>query len=173
MQLVEPHNHRSNAAERAIQTFNNHTIAGICTCDEDFPSVLWCKLIKQAQDTLNMLRTSHVHPKLSAFHVLKGPRDFNRAPFAPPGTHVTVLNPQETRTRWGPRAMDACYLSPAYNHYRACLFHIPSTGGNRVSGQAVFYPTHYSTPKTTPMDDAAKIAATLVQAILHLRNKNT
>ena len=68
MQLVEPHNHRSNAAERAIQTFKNHTIAGLCTCDENFPSVLWCKLIKQAQDTLNMLRTSRVHPKLSAYH---------------------------------------------------------------------------------------------------------
>ena len=41
MQLVEPHNHRSNAAERAIQTFRNHAIAGLCTCDEDFPCVLF------------------------------------------------------------------------------------------------------------------------------------
>ena len=77
MQLVEPHNHRSNAADRAIQTFKNHTIAGLCTCDEYFPSVLWCKLIKQAQDTLNMLRTSRVQPKLSAYHVLEGLHDFN------------------------------------------------------------------------------------------------
>ena len=112
MQLVEPHNHRSNTAERAIQTFNNHTIAGLCTCNEDFPSVLWCKLIKQAQDTLNMLRTSRVHPKISAYHMLEGPHDFNRVPFAPPGTHATILNPPETRTSWGPRAMDAWYLSP-------------------------------------------------------------
>ena len=28
-QLVEPHNHRVNAAERAIRTFNNHFIAGL------------------------------------------------------------------------------------------------------------------------------------------------
>ena len=40
MQLVKPHNHRSNAAEQAIRTFKNHTIAGLCTCNEDFPSVL-------------------------------------------------------------------------------------------------------------------------------------
>ena len=73
MQLVKPHNNRSNAAERAIQTFKNHTIAGLCTCDKDFPSVLWFKLIKRAQDTLNMLRTSRVHPKLYAYHVLGGP----------------------------------------------------------------------------------------------------
>ena len=70
MQLIEPHNHRSNAADGDIQTFKKHTIVGLCTCDEDFPSVLWCKLIKQAQETLNMLRTLHIHPKLSAYHVL-------------------------------------------------------------------------------------------------------
>ena len=65
-ELVEPHNHHSNAADRAIQSFKNHKIAGLYTCDENFPSVLWCKVIKQAQDTLNMLRTLRVHPKLSA-----------------------------------------------------------------------------------------------------------
>ena len=135
MQLVKPHNHHSNAAERVIQTFKNHTISGLCTCDEYFPSVLWCKLIKQAQDTLNMLRTLRVHPKLSAYHVLEGPHDFNRVPFAPPCTRAKILNLPETRTIWGPRAMDAWYLSPAYDHYRTWLFHIPSTGGNRVSGQ--------------------------------------
>ena len=74
---------------------------------------------------------------------------------------------------WVPRAMDAWYLSPAYDHYRAWLFHIPSTGGTRVLGQTVFYQTHCNTPKTTPMDDAAKIASTLVQAIRRLRHKNT
>ena len=41
MQLVEPHDNRSNAEYWAIQTFKNHTIAGICTCNEDFPSILW------------------------------------------------------------------------------------------------------------------------------------
>ena len=142
-------------------------------CDKYFPSVLWCKIIKQAQDTLNMLRTSRIHPQFSAYHVLEGPHDFNRIPFAPPGTHATIINPPETRTSWGPRAMDAWYLSTAYDHYRAWLFHISSTGGNRVSGQAVFYPTHCITPKTTPMDDEARIAATLVQAICRLRHKNT
>ena len=37
LQLVEPHNHRINAAECAIQTFKNYTIAGLSTCDEKFP----------------------------------------------------------------------------------------------------------------------------------------
>ena len=33
-QLVEPHNHRVNAAERAIRTFKNQFIAGLCTVDK-------------------------------------------------------------------------------------------------------------------------------------------
>ena len=138
-----------------------------------FHPSLWCKLIKQAHDTLNMLRTLRVHPKLSVYHVLEGPHDFNRVPFAPPGTRATILNPPETRTSWAPRAMEAWYLNPMYDHYHAWLFHIPSTGGNRVSGQAVFYPTQCNTPQTTPMDDATKITATLVQAILRLCQKHS
>ena len=57
VQFVTPYDHIVNAAERAIQTFKNHTISGLCICDEAFPSILWGKLIQQSQDTLNMLRT--------------------------------------------------------------------------------------------------------------------
>ena len=45
LKLIEPHNHRVNAAESAIKTFKNHTIAGLSTCDGKFPSVLWFKVI--------------------------------------------------------------------------------------------------------------------------------
>ena len=55
LQLVEPHNHRVNAAERAIQTFKNHFIAGLSTCDAAFLTALWSRLVRQGQDTLNML----------------------------------------------------------------------------------------------------------------------
>ena len=40
LQLVEPHNHRVNAAERAIQTFKNHFISGLSVGDEKFPTML-------------------------------------------------------------------------------------------------------------------------------------
>ena len=45
IQVVEPHNHRVNAAERAIQTFKSHFIAGLCTCNNKFPLILWPHLI--------------------------------------------------------------------------------------------------------------------------------
>ena len=40
-QLVPPHNKRANPAERAIQTFKNHLIAGLCSCDPSFPITEW------------------------------------------------------------------------------------------------------------------------------------
>ena len=36
-QLVPPHLHRANAAERAIQTWKNHFKAGLATLDPNFP----------------------------------------------------------------------------------------------------------------------------------------
>jgi len=37
LMLVEPHNHRVNAAERTIQTFKDHFISALATTDSKFP----------------------------------------------------------------------------------------------------------------------------------------
>ena len=37
-QLVPPHLHRTNAAERTIATYKDHIIAGISSCDPSFPN---------------------------------------------------------------------------------------------------------------------------------------
>ena len=84
-QLVEPHNHRVNAAERAIHTFKNHFIAVLCTVDKDFPLQLWDRLLPQTMLTLNLLRTSRINPRLSAEAQLNGNFDFNKTSLAPPG----------------------------------------------------------------------------------------
>ena len=68
-QLAEPHNHRVNAAERAIRTFKNHFIAGLCSTDPSFPVYLWDELVPQALLTLNLLRTSRLNPALSAYKI--------------------------------------------------------------------------------------------------------
>jgi hypothetical protein len=67
-QLVPPGVHRRNAAERAIRTFKNHFIAGLCSVDKDFPLHLWDRLLPQALLSLNLLRgseckTGHVRPR--------------------------------------------------------------------------------------------------------------
>ncbi|KAL7506634.1 hypothetical protein ACHAXN_005126 [Cyclotella atomus] len=77
-QFVPPNEHRVNAMEREIQTFKNHLISGLCSNDHLFPAQLWDKLLPQAQDSLNMFRTSRVDPTKSAYEVLGGMHDFNR-----------------------------------------------------------------------------------------------
>jgi hypothetical protein len=65
-QLVPPHCHRRNAAERAIRTFKEHFVAGLYSGNPSFPTHLWDRLLTQAEITLNLLRTSRLHPQLSA-----------------------------------------------------------------------------------------------------------
>jgi hypothetical protein len=64
--LVPPHNHRVNAAERAITTFKEHFIAGLTTVDKDCPLQLWDEFLLQVELTLNLLRFSRRDPTKSA-----------------------------------------------------------------------------------------------------------
>ena len=89
-QLTPPHIHRRNAAERAIQTLKNHFIAGLCSTDRQFPLHLWDRLLPQALISLNLLRSSRINPRLSAWVQVHGACDYNRMPMAPPGTRVLV-----------------------------------------------------------------------------------
>jgi hypothetical protein len=84
-QLSPPHIHRRNNAEREIQTFKNHFIAGLCSVDPTFPLKLWDKLLPQATITLNLLRKYRINPSMLAYTQLNGHFDFNRTPLAPPG----------------------------------------------------------------------------------------
>ena len=70
IQLVEPHNHRVNAAEVAVKAVKYHTLAHLATIDPDCPLQIWCKFVKQIQITLLLLRTSRIDKKKSAYEAL-------------------------------------------------------------------------------------------------------
>jgi hypothetical protein len=78
-QLVPPYSHIRNSAERAIRSFKDHLISGLCSTYKSFPMHLWDIILPQAVLTLNMLRTSRINPKLSAATHIFGQQDFNRA----------------------------------------------------------------------------------------------
>ena len=44
-QLVPPHQHRTNAAVRAITIYKDHLIAGLSSCNTSFLLHLWDRLI--------------------------------------------------------------------------------------------------------------------------------
>ena len=101
-QLTPPHIHQRNTAERAICTFKNHFISGLCLVDKYFPLHLWCRLLDQAELTLNMLRTSRINPNLSAHKQLHGIHDFNATPLAPLGTKYIAHEKSSQRGTWVP-----------------------------------------------------------------------
>jgi hypothetical protein len=82
--------HQANAAKRAIRTFKNHFIAGLCSTNKLFPLNLWDQLLPQAEITLNLLQTSCINPKLSAYTPISGAFDYNAMPLALLGTKIVI-----------------------------------------------------------------------------------
>jgi len=97
LMLVEPHNHRVNAAERAIQTFKDHFISALMMTDSEFPLQLWDKLTSQVETTLDLMRASHINPNISAYEAIWGPYDWIRFPSHPQDARPSSTNlpPQE------------------------------------------------------------------------------
>ena len=72
IQYNPPYIHCQNSAERAIQKIKNNLVAGLASLTKSFPIENWCKITKQANDTLNMMRPYLQNPYLSAFEALEG-----------------------------------------------------------------------------------------------------
>jgi hypothetical protein len=134
LQLVEPHNHRVNAAERAIQTFKDAFIAALATTDVNFPLQLLDKLTLQGQNCLNLMRRSQIDPSKPTYETMNGPYDWNRYPLAPLGCKAVIYEDGDTRGSWALRGVDGWYLGPSMDHYRCDLYFIPKTQAYRISG---------------------------------------
>jgi hypothetical protein len=169
-QFVEPSNHRVNAAERAIQTFKNHFISGLCLTDTNWPIQLWDQLTTQALITLNLLRTSRIDPTKSAYHQLHGHQyDWNKHPLAPPATRAVIYNNPDSRTSWGPIGTDTWYCGPALDHYRNCRFYVPATRSYRTLGSFNLFPQHCLLPEFTPTQHTSAVHDELIEAIQRLK----
>ena len=157
-------NHRANKAERAIQSWKNHFIAGIATIDPDFPMTQWPKFLLQAELTLNHLRPFADNDKISAYEgIYKSKYDFKAHPIAPIGTKVVVYEPSDQRTSWNPHGIQGFYLGPALNHYRSVAVYIPNTNGIRISDQCQYFPKPFKFP-------GASTNEILLNSIVDLKN---
>jgi hypothetical protein len=166
-QLVPPYSHRRNSAERAIRSFKDHLIAGLCSTDKSFPMQLWDRLLQKAVMILNMLRTSRINPKLSAATHIFGQYNFNRAPMAPPGTRIIAHETPSRRRTWAPHGQDGWYIGPALEHYRCYTVYITKTRGDRIVETVEFFPEKFTLPFPSSQDLDTQAAADLTQALLH------
>jgi hypothetical protein len=141
--------HRRNVAERAIRTWKNHFVAGLCSTDTRFPMHLWDRLLEQASITLNLLRPSRRNPKISAYNMLEGTFDYNKTPLAPPGTKVIIHEkPQQPKT-WDPHGTEGWYLGPAMEHYRCHRVFTNKTKAERITDTVKFFPQDTMVPSMT------------------------
>ena len=104
--LIVPHNHRVNAAERAIQTFKDAFILALATTNCDVPLQLWDKLMPQVINTLNMMRASQINPSKLAYKVFYRPYDWNRYPLALLGCKAVVYKDGDTQGSWALQGID-------------------------------------------------------------------
>jgi hypothetical protein len=166
-QLVPPYSHSRNSAERAIRSFKDHLIAGLCSTDKSFPMHLWDRLLPQAVTTLNMLRTSRINPKLSAATHIFGQYDFNRAPMAPPGTRIIAHETTSRRRTWAPHGQDGWYIGPALEHHRCYTVYITKTRSNIIVETVDFSPKKFTLPFPSSHDLATQAASDLTHTLLH------
>ena len=167
-QLVPPHIHRRNAAERAIQCFKNHFLAILAAADPNFPIGEWDRLIDQAVLTLNLLRNSRVNTKLSAHAYLFGNFDFNATPLAPPGTRIVLHLKPDNRPSWGFHGEDGWYIGPSLEHYRCVKCFIPKTSKVKDADTVEFFPHAIKFPTVTT-DSCLRQAATDIVELLRKR----
>ena len=79
---------------------------------------LWCRLLEQAEHTLNMLRPSRITPKVSAYAYLYGMHNYNANPFAPLGCKVEMYKMPSVRETWAPHTVSGFYIGNSWEHYR-------------------------------------------------------
>ena len=104
-----------------------------------FPLHLWCRLLPQAEITLNLFQTSRINPSLSAYAQVHGQFDYNWTPIAPPGTPVIVFENAVQRGTYGPKGTNGWYIGPAMNHYQCYKTYITTNGGKQTSETLEFF----------------------------------
>ena len=157
--------HCTNAAEKTINIWKCHFIAGLSSVDPNFPMHLWCRLIEQATTTLNLLRPARINPRLSAYAQLNGAFDYNRTPLAPPGIKVLIHETPANRRTWDPHGVDGWYIGAAPEHYRCHRVYVTTTRAERIAKTVEFFPHNCAMPKTSSADAATQAALDLIHAL--------
>jgi hypothetical protein len=166
--LVPPHCHRHNATEHAIRTFKEHFVAGISSVDPVFPLHLWGRLLPHAEITLNLLRTSRLHPQISAASQFHGLVDYNKTDFAPPGCNITAHEKPGKRCTWAPHGHHGYSLGPAMHHYQCQNVYISATASERIADNLEFPPHNYQMPQLSSTDRLLMVAKDMTDALQNL-----
>jgi hypothetical protein len=122
-------------------------VAGPSSVDPTFPLHLRDRLLPQAEIILNLLRTSRLHPQLSAAAHFHGLVDYNKPAFAPPGCKIIAHEKPGKRRTWAPKGQHGYSLGTAMHHYRCQNVYISSTASECIMDTVEFFPHNYQMPQ--------------------------
>ena len=171
-QLVPPHQHRRNAAEKAIKTVKNHLLSGLATCHKNFPITEWDRILPQAEITLNLMRNCRIQPHLSAWAYLNESYDFTKNPMAPPGSKILIHQKPANRASWAFHGIQGWYIGPTLQHYRCVRCYVPSTRSEVISDTIKFIPDYIPIPSATIEDYIKAAMEQTIAAIKTQKLKN-
>jgi hypothetical protein len=126
--------------------------------DPDLPIHLWDRILPQAAMTLNLLRTSMLHPYKSAAAYPYGPVDYNKTPFAPPGCNIIAHEKTHQRRTWAPHGKHGYSLGTAMHHCRSQHVYITSIASERIED------TFHVVPHNSPMPQLSSTYILLMTA---------
>jgi hypothetical protein len=164
-QLMPLHCHLRNASERVISTFKEHFMTGLSSVDPAFPFHLWDRLLPQAEITLNLLRTSTLHPHLSAAAHFHGLVDYNKKAFSPPGCKIIAHEKPGNRRTWAPHGKHGYSLGPTMHHYRCQNVYISVTASELIVDTLEFFPHNYQMPQLSSTDPLLMAAKDMTDAL--------
>ena len=130
--------HRKNAVERAVRTWKNHFIAILAVVNPLFPIANWCRLIPQANITLNLMRACRQNKALSAHTALYGEFHFEATPMAPPGTKSLIHENPGKRLTWAFRALYKWYVGLAIQRYWCYIIVMTDYWGEQTTDTVKF-----------------------------------
>jgi hypothetical protein len=140
-------------------------VSGLSSVDPTFPLHLWDRLLPQAETTLNLLRTSRVHPQLSAAVHFHGLVDYNKTAFSPPGYKIIAHEKPGKRRTWAPHGQHGYSLGPVMHHYRCQNVCISATASERIVDTLDFFPHNYQMLQLSSTDRLTMAANDMTNAL--------
>ena len=116
-QLLPPHIHHRNSAERAIRTFKAHFLSTLAGIAPTFSKNLWDLIPSQTELTLNLLRQSKLDPNILAWEYLKGSFDYKATPLGPIGCPVMIHRKISNCKSWDFIGKYGWSIGVALDHY--------------------------------------------------------
>jgi hypothetical protein len=142
-------------------------VAGLSSVDPSFPMHLWDRLLPQAEITVNLLRTSRLHPQLCATAHYHGLVDYNKTDFAPPGCKIIAHEKPGKRRTWAPHRQHGYSLGPAMHHYRCQNVYISTTASERIVDTLELFAHNYQMPQLSSTDRLIMAAKDMTYTFQH------